>query len=61
MLHSFSEESRPPNPSGSQNVGTRIELEGNEMTHTPQRSPITNADHIDNMKLFRDYLKFHIH
>ena len=38
MLHSFSEESRPPNPSGSQNVGTRIELEGNEMTHTPEKS-----------------------
>ena len=46
MLHSFSEESRPPNPSGSQNVGTRIELEGNDTMHTLKRSLITNADPI---------------
>ena len=58
-LNSFPEELR--HPSRYQNVWTRMELEGNEMTHTPQRSPITNADPIDNMKLFRDYLKYNIH
>ena len=46
MLHSFSEESRPPNPSGYKNVRRRIESEGIDTMHTLKRSLITNADPI---------------
>ena len=46
MLHSFSEELRPLDPSGYKNVRRRIESEGNDTMHTLKRSLITNADPI---------------
>ena len=55
IFHSFSEELRPPNPPGSQNVGTRIAFQGREMTYKTYEVLLHMQTLSNKMKLFTYY------